>query len=1148
MTDDPRLQQLLDELLDSHATPEEVCRSCPELLPEVRARWRRMRRLQDELDAMFPTPPEPGEGSPPLPLEGTALPQVPGYEVEGVLGRGGMGVVFRARHLSLDRVVALKMALAGAYAGPAERERFRREAEAVARLRHPNVVHVYDVGEADGRPYFTMEFVEGGSLAQQLAGTPQPARQAAALLAALAAGVQAAHAAGIVHRDLKPGNVLLTTDGTPKVTDFGLARRLDSETGLTRTGALVGTPAYVAPEQARGKAAAVGPAADVYALGAILYELLTGRPPFRGETATETVLQVLHQDPVPPARLNARVPRDLETVCLKCLHKQPERRYASAGALAEDLDRFLQGEAIAARPEGWLERWARWLRRRPALLVGLTGGLLLAAALVGGGLSLRAERAAADRAKALLDQLDRDSRDQKFVARLDSIHLNRSTGVDGRHDRRLARRRADQDYATAFREGGFGEVHDDPGSVAARVTASNVHESLVGALDDWAVCAAYADDPGRQGWLLEVARRADPDPTGLRNRLRDPAAARDPEALGRWAAEAKPSVQLLVTLAERLQDAGADAVPFLRQVQHDHPNDFFANLRLGDALLAKQPGEAIRYYQAALAVRPGSAVVHDVLGIALAKTRRLDEAIDHFREALGIEPEFANAHANLARALLFKGLADEGIDHYREALRIDPDDVYARVGLAGILSQHGRQDEGIDQFREALRINPEFAPAHSGLGIVLLTTGQLDKAADHLRQTLRIDPTQASAHYYLGQALLAGGQLDEATDHYREAVRLDPTDRAAADILRGLLVRRGRGEEARAGWQEALEANPSDPDGWDGYAALCLFLGQEDEYRRARRAMLGLFGNSTEPIAAGRLALACLLLPAAEDDLRAAAALADRAVAAGDPVPDGFAASFRFARALAAYRQGRLKDAIAGLDGDVFKVLPPAPGLLLAMAQYRQGRKGRARQTLAAAVLAFDWSSDRAEAVEAWTIHVLRREAEGLILPDLPAFLEGKYQPRDNDERLALLGVCQFQDRTRAAAGLYAEAFAADPALAENLRAGHRYHAAAAAARAGCGRGADAAGLEEAEAMRWREQARRWLRADLAAWGRALDGDPAGTRDRARKALTQWREDAALAGLRDPDALDRLPAQERQDCLALWEEVGRVLGRATEPK
>ena len=284
--------------------------------------------------------------------------EIPGHEVQEVLGRGGMGVVYRARHVRLNRSVAIKMLLTGANASSAARERFLREAEAVAGLRHPNIVQVHDMGDHDGQPYFTMEFVEGGNLAQKLAGTPQPPRQAAALLATLAEAIEAAHQSGIVHRDLKPANVLLTADGTPKISDFGLARRMEGEAGLTWTGTAVGTPSYMAPEQAEAKPLTWGPAVDIYALGAILYELLTGRPPFRAETAAETLRQVISQDPVPPSRLNAAVPRDPETICLKCLEKDPRRRYASAGALAEDLHRFQRNEPIVACPVGSLERGA----------------------------------------------------------------------------------------------------------------------------------------------------------------------------------------------------------------------------------------------------------------------------------------------------------------------------------------------------------------------------------------------------------------------------------------------------------------------------------------------------------------------------------------------------------------------------------------------------------------------------------------------------------------------------------------------------------------------------------------------------------------------------------------------------------------------
>jgi WD40 repeat protein len=307
---------------------------------------------------------------------------VPGYEVLGELGRGGMGVVYQARQVGLNRLVALKMILAGGHAGPDDLLRFRGEAEAVARLKHPNVVQVYDVGEAGGLPYFSLELVEGGSLDRTLAGTPLPPPAAAALVETLARAVAAAHAAGVVHRDLKPANVLLARDGTPKVTDFGLAKKLDAA-GPTATGAVMGTPSYMAPEQAGGRSSEVGPACDVYALGAILYECLTGRPPFKAPTPLDTILQVLSDEPVPPRRLQPKTPRDLETICLKCLCKQPGQRYDGALALAEDLRRFQAGEPVRARPAGALERGLKWVRRRPGTAALLGVSLAAAALLVG---------------------------------------------------------------------------------------------------------------------------------------------------------------------------------------------------------------------------------------------------------------------------------------------------------------------------------------------------------------------------------------------------------------------------------------------------------------------------------------------------------------------------------------------------------------------------------------------------------------------------------------------------------------------------------------------------------------------------------------------------------------------------------------------
>jgi serine/threonine-protein kinase len=280
------------------------------------------------------------------------------------------------------------------------RARFRKEAEAAARLQHPNIVQIHEVGEYEGRPFFSMEFVEGGTLAHKLRRGLLPLRQAAELIECLARAVHYAHEKGIAHRDLKPSNVLLTLEGTPKIADFGLAKRLDADSASgqfddTRTGEILGTPAYMAPEQASGQTKDAGPGADVYALGAMLYELLTGRPPFEGRTSLQALYRVLHEDPVPPSQLQPRVPRDLETICLTCLHKEPGLRYRAAAALADDLKRFLAGEQLWAQPAGRWERLGKWVRRRPTaavlLGVGLVAGLgLLAGALWYGALAVGA--------------------------------------------------------------------------------------------------------------------------------------------------------------------------------------------------------------------------------------------------------------------------------------------------------------------------------------------------------------------------------------------------------------------------------------------------------------------------------------------------------------------------------------------------------------------------------------------------------------------------------------------------------------------------------------------------------------------------------------------------------------------------------------
>ncbi len=374
---------LREELRKISPSRDDYVRRFPQFADRLGKQFALHQALQPETLANAP-PPSRQQGD--FPAVGSALPLVTGYEILNELGRGGMGVVYRAWQQKLKRVVALKVMLAGDYAGPEGVGRFRIEAEAMARLQHPNIVQVHEIGEQDGRPFLALEYVEGGSLARKLAGTPLASAEAARLVEVTALAMHAAHLKGVVHRDLKPANVLLTADGAPKVTDFGLAKLVVGGSGQTASGAFLGSPSYMAPEQAGGDSAHVGPPADVYALGALLYEALTGRPPFRGATVADTVRQVMSEDPVSPRRLCPTVPRDLETICLKCLKKSPKIRYATAADLASDLGRFLAGEPVWARPSGPAEHAWKWARRRPAPAAALAVAVLAAATLLTGGL------------------------------------------------------------------------------------------------------------------------------------------------------------------------------------------------------------------------------------------------------------------------------------------------------------------------------------------------------------------------------------------------------------------------------------------------------------------------------------------------------------------------------------------------------------------------------------------------------------------------------------------------------------------------------------------------------------------------------------------------------------------------------------------
>jgi serine/threonine-protein kinase len=1095
------------------------------------------------------------------------LPAVPGYELLKELGRGGMGVVYWARQQSVNRTVALKMLRAEACAGAEELARFRTEAEAVGRLGHPNIVQVYEVGAHAGRPYLAMEYVDGGSLDQQLAGTPLPARPAAQLTETLARAMHYAHQRGVVHRDLKPANILLASGGreppddpqrlfsggsrpplastVPKITDFGLAKLLAGQASLTQHGQLLGTPPYMAPEQAQGRAREVSPATDVYALGVILYEVLTGRPPFRAENDYETLLLVVQAEPVPPRRLNPKVPRDLETICLKCLAKAPGKRYASALALAEDLRRFQAGEPIVARPAGRLEQVVKWAKRKPAA-AGLCGVLLAAVLAAGAVWAWLVQQAADRRAEAVIREertraavettleqvngLQRQARwaeaeaalvlalsrlgdegagdlrqrleqagdNLRLVKRLDGIRLEAATLVDGKWNPQKAGR----SYAAAFKEHGLDVLAGEETELARRIAASPVNEQLVTALEDW---AGHATDAKTLARLLALARRADPD--AQRNRFRDPAVWRDRQKLTQLARQAdvkRFSPALLAAVGWGLEQLGGPGVELLERGQQRWPGDFWLNFNLASALKTKKRArweEAVGYYRAALAVRPRTGAVYNNLGNTLADKGNLAGAIAAYKQALALAPKDAKAHYNLGNALKAKGDLDRALSEFKQAIVLAPKDAKAHYNLGNALKAKGDLDRALSEFKQAIVLDPKFVSAHNNLATALNAKGDLKGAIAAFKQALALDPKHAPAHNNLGAILCDVKQdYDGAIAEFKEAIALDPKNVKARSNLGNALYAKRDLTGAIAAYKQALALDPKDALAHVGVGTALKAKGDLAGAIAAFKKAIAIDPKYTN--AHNNLGNAL----ADKRDLDGAIAEYKKAIAL-----DPKLAQAHYNLGLALLGKGRFAEARSATR-KALHLLPPGKPLR-------------------------NYVTQQLRQCEQW----LKLDAK------LPAVLQGDVQPADATEQLALAVLCQnYKQRNTAAARFYTGAFSTDPNLTDDLQRQHRYNAACAAALAAAGKGVDAAMLKEQKRTRLRKQALGWLQDDLDAWTRLADKGPAKAHATLARILGHWQKDSDLAGLRDAAALAKLPAEEQKAWRKLWVEVAAVLKKAQE--
>lgn len=806
MVQDDLVRLCLEEMLDTNASPEDACADRPEILPEVRRRWRELLATRASVDALFPK-----DGIRASDSSFDALPQLPGYQDLEVVGRGGMGIVFRARHSALGRLVAIKMLLPGAFDMPSEADALVREASAVAALRHPNIVQVHDVGTFQGRPYFTMEYLDGGSLPSHTRGTPQSATSAATLTETLALAMQAAHEAGIVHRDLKPGNVLYTATGTPKIVDFGIARRIDRDPSATFIDRPAGTPSYMAPEQAICGDGRCMPAVDVYSLGAILYELLTGRPPFRASTAVETCRQILDTEPASPTTLNAAIPRDLETICLKCLRKNPASRYASARALAEDLRRFLDGRPVEARPASALQRTLKWTRRRPAhaALVALSCALLMSVAV--GATWIGARRAGiqaaaeSDLARAMeLLGAARLGESRHFLAlaqtrigtsksnainkeiaaivewlgiaeKLELVRLERATSAKVHFDRPSFSRK----YESLLREAGLlGEAGESLEATAERMRASPIRSTVIEALNDWAYCSSDKGDLQRR---LILARLVDPDPA-WRDKVRSVLNWSNRETLVKLA-ENVPNDPQVVSLAPIfagvLMEGGLDPIEFLRKVQARHPSDFWANFNLAEYLELEGDSEAIGFYRAAHALKPESSAALVNLGGALYREGEDDEARALWARAVFLEPSCAPALFNLAIEAIAIEDMDQAQDLVSKAIVADSAWALPKLLEAELMSKRGASADASRMVEKAIESLPPNDPlVRAGRVSVAKynALAALEARAAEYADGSRVPATADEAHDLTG-ILLSRGESAAAA---RMAVLSIAMDEAAA--------------------------------------------------------------------------------------------------------------------------------------------------------------------------------------------------------------------------------------------------------------------------------------------------------------------------------------------------------------------------------
>jgi serine/threonine-protein kinase len=1143
-------------------TAEELCADCPELLDDLRRQIQALVSMEQFLDATGggAAGASPAAAAATIRHDDAAAAPEGGAALVGSRYRplrlhaeGGMGEVFVARDEELSREVALKRMRGRYVADSASRRRFLREGEITGGLEHPGVVPVYGLTrDADGQPCYAMRLVRGQTLEEAVArfhagggaGDGLALRQLLGRFVTVCNTIAYAHSRGVVHRDLKPANILLGEYGETLVVDWGLAKRLGGPAELqppdedsphapgngrddgTATGAVLGTPAFMSPEQASGRPDRVGPASDIYSLGATLYALLTGQPPFGAGAAAETLGRVERGDFARPRQVRPDTPRALEAICLKAMAREPAARYATALELAADLERCLADEPVRAYREPWAGRARRWVRRHRTMLKTLAAVLVITAPLGGGAAgwlaAWQAERVSA--ARADLEEADRLQREEKWPAartavqraearlggggpaelheqawqakdnlalvdRLEEIINDYTTPRSG-EIKALEAARADEDYARAFRRWHVADL--TPEEAARGIRASAIQGRLLTGLEQWAYFKGRANRPGGEH-LLAIVAAVDPDP--WRNELRQAWVRRDRAAVSRLVVQADvPRLSTASVLAlgrmAVLGDGSPEVIRVFKEAQRRVPEDVWTNLNLGYLLWNAKPSrkaEALGYYRAALVLRPGNTTVRLSIADALIEQRAFREAEAICQELLREKPNDADVHAETGWLYFEQGRLEQAEGECLKALDLNPDLANVHQNLGRIRQQQGKLTEALAHCDVAIRLNGDHASwAHVNRAAVLL---QMDRRADAeaaCQTAIKAEPRLLAAHFFLGRALEAQNRLPEALAAYEAALRSDPgSDPGYAEAQTNigfLLAKQGKLAQAEEALRKAIRLNP-------------VLL----EPRRGLAYCLQMQNHLHEAEAQAREAIH--LRPG---DAWAHFTLGEILRKRGQPE-----------KAIAPYREA------LGLQPGFREAAGNLANMLADLGRFEEALQVVRR----CPQLGAEW--------------VARAERQVALDRRLPQVLSGKDKPTDA-EQIEFARLCLRKKLYGSAARFFEAAFAAQPPVAEDLTSSDRYDAACAAALAA----GDTARLDDAERARLRRQALGWLRADLGLWAKQLETGTPEARQAVRGRLQNWRRDTDLAGLRDPAALGKLPEAEWGPWLKLWADVDALLRRA----